>query len=529
MRNTTYLIFAISFLWFSGCATQGRLTSLIFNKSESYETLDSSMEKLKNQYEGSLQEQFSALRAMRFISKHSLDPGKQEMALRSLTFFAFASDDGDIRDRSISRLKVVLKNSEWAKHLKMTVIDSIIDLLTGELGFQEKHDGMKMHFGVSLEIRQNALEFLLESFDSLSSGIQYHAVSGLYRFLRTIPTLENCPEDICDEDVRKNQEEWDLGREVKNLIPSNADPTAVEAGAYGPATKRVILDERKDWNDAIDELKGNIWNWIEDPLEDLETGLLVQGRLIRFSGEIENFSLQENMENDFREKTKKWSGNEDISMDLRQLLDASREKVKLYGFPATKSPKPLEEKYADIIKGPINFLETHLDSILHEQYERQKSGFAIGQPETILLAFARFEESDEGLLKREITLENITIILKKGMKVDTRNLNVKVEEAVERTRTETELIPLMEMIGELFPSLKSQKQDPRPLFETLLEMINSSENLFQRRLFLSTLLTGAKIFPMEANLNLNIVSADDFDVVTQHNIDSAMQKVEETY
>ena len=34
-----------------------------------------------------------------------------------------------------------------------------------------------------------------------------------------------------------------------------------------------------------------------------------------------------------------WSENEDISIELRQLLVASREKVKLYGFPATKSPK----------------------------------------------------------------------------------------------------------------------------------------------------------------------------------------------
>jgi len=487
------------------------------------------MEKLKNQYRGSLQEQLSALKTLRFISKHNTDPGKREMALHALTFFAFASDDGDIRDRSISRLKTVLYSKDWEINLKFSVIESLIDLVTGDLGFQEEHDGVKMNFGLSSETRQDGLEFLLDGFDSFEPEIQYFAVTGFYRFLLSAPTLDNCPVDICDEDVRKNQEEWNLGKEVKNMIPSNADPSAVEAGAYGAATKRVILDERKDWNEEIDELKEILWEWIEDRLEDLETDLLVQGRLIRFAGEIENFSLSKNNENDFREQAKKWSENEDISIYLRQLLVATREKVKLYGYPAKKSPKLPEEKYAGIVVGPLNFLETHLDSILHEKRERQKSGFATGKPETIELAFAVFDESDEGLLKREIVMENIISILKKGLIVNTKNLNASVVKAVERIRSQTELIPLMNMVSELYPSLKAQKQNPRPLFEVLVEKINISENLFQRRIYLNTLLAGAKIFPTEASLNLNIVSADEYDVVTQNRINSVMEKVEEEY
>ena len=536
MRNTNYLILALSFMWFFGCTTQGRLTLLTFNKSDSYKTLDSSIDKLKDQYDGSLQEQLSAVRAMRFISKHNLDPGKQEMAMRALTFFAFTSDDGDIRDRSLSRLKVVLESQEWPIHLKHTVIVSLVDLLTGELGFEEKHDGMIMHFSVESEIREDALKFLLSQFDSLTTEVQYFVVTGLHRFLLTAPFLDNCPEDICDEDVRKNQEEWDNGRKVKRVIPANADPNAVEAGAYGPATKMVPLEERKDWNQEMDEIKEIIWDWIEDPLENQKTDLLIQGRLVRFAGEIENYFLQESIENDFREQAKKWTESEDISMDLRQLLIASRGKVKLYDFPANKSPKPSEEKYLGIINGPLNFLETHLDAILHEQHARQKSGLAVGKPETIDLAFTIFEESDEGLLKREIMLENVTTILQKGLLVDIKNLNKRdednatiVEKAIDRTRSQIELIPLMEMIGELFPSMKVQKQNPLPLFETLVEKANNSENLFQRRIFLNTLLTGAKIFPQEANLNLNIVAAGEYDVVTRHNIDSVMEKVQETY
>ena len=526
MRNTTFVIFALSLVWLCGCITQGRLTSLTFKKSFNYKTLDSSMEKLKSQYESSLQEQVSALREIRYISKHMGEPGKREIALRAMTFFAFASDDGDIRDRSLSRLETVLESPEWPTYLKFAVIDSTVDLVTGELGFQEKHDGVLMRFGVKSGIREDALKFLLSNFDQLTPELQYHSVSALHRLLLTVPTLENCPENICDEDVRKNQEEWELGREVKNLIPSNADPTAVEAGAYGPATKRVPLDEREDWNEEMDELKEVVWDWMQDPLEDLDIQLLIQGRLTRFAGEIEIFSLQEDMAEDFREQISTWAESEDISVDLRQLLAASREKVKLYGFPAKKSPLLSEEKYANILNGPLNFVETHLDAVLHQQLEFQKSGFNSEQPETIEQVFSLYEGTSEDQLKREIVLENVTAALENGLIVDTLNLTTSVVKVTESVRSETELVPFLRFVGALFPSMKLQKRSPRSLFETLVEKAVAAENLSQRRLYLNAVLAGAGIFPDEANLRLAF--AGDQDVVTQNMIDSELQKLEET-
>ena len=526
MRNTTFVIFALSLVWLCGCITQGRLTSLTFKKSFNYKTLDSSMEKLKSQYESSLQEQVSALREIRYISKHMGEPGKREIALRAMTFFAFASDDGDIRDRSLSRLEAVLESPEWPTYLKFAVIDSTVDLVTGELGFQEKHDGVLMRFGVKSGIREDALKFLLSNFDQLTPELQYHSVSALHRLLLTVPTLDNCPENICDEDVRKNQEEWDIGREVKNLIPSNADPTAVEAGAYGAATKRVPLDEREDWNEEMDELKEVVWDWMQDPLEDLDIQVLIQGRLTRFAGEIEIFSLQEDMAEDFREQISTWAESEDISVDLRQLLAASREKVKLYGFPAKKSPLLSEEKYANILNGPLNFVETHLDAVLHQQLEFQKSGFNSEQPETIEQVFSLYEGTSEDQLKREIVLENVTAALENGLIVDTLNLTTSVVKVTESVRSETELVPFLRFVGALFPSMKLQKRSPRSLFETLVEKAVAAENLSQRRLFLNAVLAGAGIFPDEANLRLAF--AGDQDVVTQNMIDSELQKLEET-
>jgi len=526
MRNTTFVIFALSLMWLCGCITQGRLTSQTFKKSSIYKTLDSSMEKLKSQYESSLQEQVSALREIRYISKHMGEPGKREIALRAMTFFAFASDDGDIRDRSLSRLEAVLESPEWPTYLKFAVIDSTVDLVTGELGFQEKHDGVLMRFGVKSSIREDALKFLLSNFDQLTPELQYHSVSALHRLLLTVPTLENCPENICDEDVRKNQEEWDIGREVKIAIPSNADPTAVEAGAYGAATKRVPLDEREDWNEEMDELKEVVWDWMQDPLEDLDVQVLIQGRLTRFAGEIEIFSLQEDMAEDFRQQISTWAASEDISVDLRQLLGASREKVKLYGFPAKNSPLLSEEKYANILNGPLNFVETHLDAVLHQQLEFQKSGFNSEQPETIEQVFSLYEGTSEDQLKREIVLEIVTAALENGLIVDTLNLTTSVVKVTESVRSETELVPFLRFVGALFPSMKLQKRSPRSLFETLVEKAVAAENLSLRRLFLNAVLAGASIFPDEANLRLAF--AGDQDVVTQNMIDSELQKIEET-
>ena len=343
MRYSSLLILAVFLIWFSGCITQGRLTYLTFEKSFNYQELNSSMEKLKNQYDSSIQQQVSALREIRYISKHMKEPGKREMALSALTFFTFMSDDGDIRDRSLSRLNTVLDEPEWPKHLKFIIIDSIVDLVAGSLGFQEKHDGMMMVFGVEPDLREDALMFLLDKFEGLEPELQYHTVSALRRLLLTEPSLRNCPENICDEDIRKNQEEWDLGVEIKVSIPDNADPKAVEAGAYGPLTKREPLEEREEWNEEMDELKLIVWEWIEDALDDQDVPYLIQGRLIRFAGEIELFSLQEEKSNEFIEQISEWAENEDISIDLRKLLGASRENVKIYGFPSTKSPQ-LSEK-----------------------------------------------------------------------------------------------------------------------------------------------------------------------------------------
>ncbi|MEC8843218.1 MAG: hypothetical protein VXX42_04500, partial [SAR324 cluster bacterium] len=117
MRNFFILpIFTLLLVLFiAGCTTQGRLTYLVFEESENYIELKTSMEELKIEgYEGSNQQQFSALKEARYISKHMDErPGdsvRRDLAVSALVFLAFASDDGDVNDRSLSRLETLLED-----------------------------------------------------------------------------------------------------------------------------------------------------------------------------------------------------------------------------------------------------------------------------------------------------------------------------------------------------------------------------------------------------------------------------------
>ena len=163
---------------------------------------------------------------------------------------------------------------------------------------------------------------------------------------------------------------------------------------------------------------------------------------------------------------------------------------------------------------------------MYQQQERQRSGFDPGKPDPIELVFTSFEETDEGRLKREIILENVTAALQNGLLVNTLNLTTQVEKAIKRVRSDSELVPLLKLVGDLYPSMKAQKREPRPLFETLVDKAEAAENLSQRRLYLNAVLAGASVFPQEVSLRLAFASEQD--VVTQHQIDSGLQTLEET-
>ena len=94
-------------------------------------------------------------------------------------------------------------------------------------------------------------------------------------------------------------------------------------------------------------------------------------------------------------------------------------------------------------------METHIDAILHQQLERQKSGFDPGKPDALGLAFTSFNETDEGELRREIILENVTAALQKGLLGNIFYITERVLKSIDNTRSYTDLVPLLNLLSAL--------------------------------------------------------------------------------
>ena len=514
-----------------GCTTQGRLTYLTFERSENLLELKSSMEELKIEgYEGAKQQQFSALKEVRYISKYMVDrpgdPVRRELAVSAIVFLAFASDDGGVRDRCLSRIETLLSDDDdWPLYLQISTVDSIADLVIGKLGFKEKHDGQWMNFGIRSTQREDALGVLIDSFKEQNSELRYHTVGAFGSILKSEPSLDTCPFNICDEDVRKNLEEWEEGREIKTVLPSNADPAAVESGAYGPETKRVPIDEKQEWHEELDELKQIVWKAQEDWLEDSDVSLLNQSRMVRWAGLVQNFSMLPEMEQSFQETSARWAENEDISSLIRQLFKASLERVTLYGVPASKDPVPSKSAYEEVWLQDAEFLETHLDAFVQQQIIRQKSGLLAGKPRPEELFSSGFDNESETLVKREIMLDVLADAFGRGLVLEQADALEKLGASMEKTASLFELAGLVRLTESIFPSIRENNWSPQPLLDALVRGVEASEQLQRKRLFLKAISSGVEEFPEEVNLSLSAVG---LDLITRQKVEWTMMNETES-
>ena len=524
---TSFLLILI----IAGCTTQGRLTYLVFEESENYIELKTSMEELKIEgYDGSIQQQFSALKEVRYISKYmderSGDSVRRDLAVSALVFLAFASDDGDVNDRSLSRLETLLEDEEdWPLYLQMTTVDSLADLVIGHNGFKEKHDGQWMNFGIRSSDREDALEFLMDSFEDQNEELRHHTVMALGRILRAEPSLETCPYNICDEDVRKNLEEWEQGREVKQVLPANADPNAVESGAYGPESKMVPIDERQEWQEESDELKQMVWKALEDWLEDSKVSELHQSIIVRWAGEVQNFSMLPEMEESFQEIMARWAENEDIPSSIRQLLKASQERVTLYGVPATKEPVPASTAFLRVWMLSPEFVETHLDSFFQQQIGRQQSGLLVGRPRPDDILTADYEDTPEGKIRKEIIMDQLRLAFERGMVLENADVLGKLGTALEGSESIADLASMVRVVEVISPSIRERNWSPMPLLDALKRGAEASEQIQRKRLYVKAISAGSEQFPEEVNLTL---SSMDVDLLTRQMFELSSLNTDET-
>lgn len=466
--------------WFSGCTTQGRLTYQTFKSSNDYATLSQSLEALKKEgRDGSIQQQFSALKELRYISKYMKDPLKRELAVQTLVFLAFASDDGDIRARSLSRLKAILQESTWETYLKLSVISSIENLITGKSGDQVQIGTdaapQTITLGITSGERQDALDFLIAEFESLPLLLQYNAVESMHRILHTEPTLTSCPQDLCDETMRANPDAWNV---VADQDSATTQPP----------------EEKQAWNEELDGIKETLWDEIDGWLSNSDLDPLILGKIARFSGEAQNYHLLPEKEQRFIELTDEWLQNGATAQALKDIVSASKERMRLYGIPANQATTLSSSTYQSIDEGTAAYLETHVDSVFYQQILLQEAGKSAKLAAGTFLFTPLQKDEVFDPMKPEIIALTLTQNLKRGLLLENTEIFMRIVSAINSAsikKTETGRIELqrwLKLVEQIYPSMEASMIPRNPMLMALAQGLEQETDRAFQRLYLQAML-----------------------------------------
>jgi hypothetical protein len=187
----------------------------------------------------------------------------------------------------------------------------------------------------------------------------------------------------------------------------------------------------------------------------------------------------------------------------------------------------------------VGFLEIHLAALLKSQHNRQRSGLRAGPPELSALAFSGFDDSASGLIRHEVIWRTLSEALEAGLVIEDAGVDSKAlrmlrqvedhtQAAEDAELTETHLAarmvlqPLLELIGNLYPSLKQRRQDPAPLLEGLGGSAAQASRIADQRRYLEVLAAGAKTFP-EDTYTVSESLTMEMDLIIRHRLTIAME------
>ncbi|MBF0350305.1 MAG: hypothetical protein HQM11_04705 [SAR324 cluster bacterium] len=531
MKKILTLLISLSLIWISGCATQGLVTYRTFEQSDDYESLNKSMDALKTTgRDGSGQQQFSALKNLRYISKYMPDTGKREMAIQALAFLAWESKDGDVRASSRDRIENILEDDSWEITYKVATVDALGKLLAGKTGYVLELNGTPMMIPMEVGEREDILDFLLDEFSYLPLYSQYFAIDTFRNILLTPATLDNCPLSICEKDDRQNVELWETSMQSK-------------------------------WSEELQDLKFRIWEKLPDLFEkDYE--FIIKAKIALLVAEIENYYLYPEMEEKFVTLAREWNENQDIPESVRSLIIATRERKQNYGVPASKEPVIEPSAYKDLLTNTSEFLETHLDSILFQQIlvqERKMAESSLETPESDI-PYTKIEDGSvsggsdtssenktqnrripaldvsallfnpllsEDLLKREIVLLTIAGALRQGLILENQDLEVMAQQKLEEDGSLISIYHTTEFAKELFPSLKHNELDPIPLIDTLIGKSQQTDSVLIRRMYLNAVANGVSVYPTLVRGKIDALPME-LDVGTRYQINEILARFDKT-
>ena len=559
MKTFTKLIFAFALISLSSCTSQAKKTHEVFEyKNADYRMLSESLEDLKIAIdEGSTQEQYKAVVALRHISKHIDDAGKQALAVRGLAYLTAFGDDNQVTKRAESRLDNLFFHG--SSHLQIAVIDAHRDLAIGDLGLTKKdtslfNDSMELeYFLADSGEREDAVAFLVDRFEDADEIAQYHMAGA---FATILANDKRCLE----------WESADAAKAKETKPDASADASADTAKAT-PKKKRSVTASGftcDEWDSGDQhEIKVDLMEDIEDLLEDTTLKPEIATRLIMAVSAADHLrapdfktkALDQMGENMFinderkllidaalnnsksyypdiftanfkkkaetirsKEKTNKWTNiNPTLMANMleqdRKILEKAEVKIKITSSSFTrKTDLKSLTRY-----NQRNFWINNAEPILENQLFNPSAGRTKQVPVGWLF-FPGYDDSPESLEQKEILYFYSLRALKKGYIVTgTKSYASMLKSSLDQLDlvSRPEATRRLQLIASSFPSLKANGEKVKSLLSELARGAKDSNDLYTKRLHLVALASAVPVFKSEAE-PLVCEAFKDFDIYSTH-------------
>ena len=437
-----------------GCATQARQTYKTFGDSDDYLTLYDSMRLTQDAgRDSTIREQSAAVRELRYMTKYEKERGKREMALRSLAFVAYFSDNGVVRDRAVSRLDLVVESFQYDDYLKLAVVHGLRDIVIGRTGYTKTSFlglGDESEFSAAdTDDREEALDDLIDWFPALPPYIQYRTVGAFKRI------LHNPAEG--DKGVEADQKDWKAG--LLDVIPDWLDDDEIS-----PLIKRALVEMVRDRPDIL----------------------------------------------------AKWTADGKLPQPVLAMIEAVTERRRLYlGLGETEAVPESLRIVGDLVGQPPDVLATHLAAALNQQVftpeiEDSEEGDDTVQPMQVPaeLVFREFPETDAGRDEQEVVYEIVIRSLNLGMILDGENLAAKLTGLIQRSGTPWKLEKALELMVATLPSVVLREEDALELLDVLVQGVRTAPDETRSRLYLRALVRSRPYYMDAVNARLLALNPD---------------------
>ena len=262
------LILICSF--FLGCTPTGLRSYIVLTTSKNPQDQREAAEKvMRLAREGSIFDQIKAEGHLRQLSQSAI-PEHQELAIKPLVWFTFVSDDGYVKERSLSHLKGVLIHQGWSEAYKLKTLFEVSEFIFGRMGITEEFKGQRYLANSESSERLSAIKFLVEVYPDLSAKLQQDSVLVFSRFLHSKPTIQNCPPEICKSEAR-----------------------------IFAVSQNENMPEVQDWNLVLEQLKWDLWISLDSILDQKQISGKSREALLDLNEEVIKFSLSSQLRNKF--------------------------------------------------------------------------------------------------------------------------------------------------------------------------------------------------------------------------------------